>query len=272
MEELNARGERLLKVGKYEEALKTFQAVLEIDKDNVAARGNMAITCIKLGRFKKAKEHATLQIKHAKDEKILAGAYYYKGLANEKLGKITLAVINYRRSLKLGKNEKLREKIEKLTHPDNHKWTLKYRGTDVNRVLLDARFESLVERIIPKDDVNLIGKKHALKDIVLELMGGPPDPVRVEEDRYVVLSACRHQSCDEKAFLWYDTKEEKGIAAILHYFYQSDQPDDLPSVYIATRQYERADVPEAFHRALGRWLEEKKIKLKKKRYRCTAAM
>lgn len=82
-------------------------------------------------------------------------------------------------------------------------WLLGYAGKSTNEFIWDKRATELVNTRVPS----------ALSDDVLKALGGPPDPVVVEQGRYASMSACRPHSCTEKGFLWVDTKTGVGLGA-----------------------------------------------------------
>jgi len=60
-------------------------------------------------------------------------------------------------------------------------------------------------------------KGWTLANDVFVMLGGPPDDFRLVDDRYVVGSACRHHSCDEKGIIIADLREREIAFGFLHY-------------------------------------------------------
>lgn len=82
-------------------------------------------------------------------------------------------------------------------------WLLEYENKSTNELIWDKRYRALPAALLPK----------ALVKSVSLGLGGPPNPVETAEGRYVSISACRMHSCEEKAFLWIDSKTGDGIGA-----------------------------------------------------------
>lgn len=118
-------------------------------------------------------------------------------------------------------------------------WMLGYQGKSTNQFIWDARTKKLVNSRIPAE----------LADHVLESLGGPPDPVRVVDERYVSTSACRPHSCTEKAFLWVDTNTGVGLGA----YY-------VPQVLmIGSNGLSARAIPPKARQALINWLTEQNL-------------
>lgn len=115
-------------------------------------------------------------------------------------------------------------------------WMLGYQGKSTNQFIWDARTKRLVDTRIPAD----------LADHVLDSLGGPPDPVRIVDDRYVSASACMAHNCTEKAFLWVDTKTGVGLGACY-------VPEAL---MIGSNGLSAGTIPPRARQALINWLTE----------------
>jgi hypothetical protein len=82
-------------------------------------------------------------------------------------------------------------------------WLLSYGGKPTNRVIDDRRTVSLIHESLPA----------ALADKVEGALGGPPDLVQVNAQRYVSMSACFPHACNEKGFFWVDTQTGTALGA-----------------------------------------------------------
>ena len=64
----------------------------------------------------------------------------------------------------------------------------------------------------------------SLIDSFLSVLGGPPDELIYSGDKtYMTTSACRHQSCTEKGFVFIDTEKKFTIGLIRHFFINDDK-------------------------------------------------
>ena len=111
-------------------------------------------------------------------------------------------------------------------------------------------------------------KKISLFDNFLKVLRGPPNKIKyLENDRYIVASACRAHSCPEKGFVWIDTKEKLLIGLILHYFFEKEENLDDGYFLIFSKNYQTFDkLPEQFFISLKEWIKEEKINPEKIRF------
>ncbi|MFC0167331.1 lysozyme inhibitor LprI family protein [Pseudoduganella danionis] len=118
-------------------------------------------------------------------------------------------------------------------------WLLQYEGKSTNQLIWDKRFVALVNSRVPP----------ALSDNVAMALGGPPDPVVVEDHRYVSMSACRPHSCTEKGFLWIDAETGMGIGAF-----------HVPgTLRLASNSLSAANIPPQAKLALSSWIYEQSM-------------
>jgi len=87
-----------LEDGKYEEALKLFDEVLELNPDYNDAYLSRAITFMQMGRFDESREAYDIAIGH--DEKY-AAAYANRGILNDRTGRFEDAISDYRMAIEL---------------------------------------------------------------------------------------------------------------------------------------------------------------------------
>jgi uncharacterized protein YecT (DUF1311 family) len=115
-------------------------------------------------------------------------------------------------------------------------WLLSYKGKSTNDFARDQREAYLVRTRIPAK----------LSSDLLSALGGPPDPVFVVDQRYVSVSACVPHDCQEKGFLWMDTKTGISLGAY-------SAPDTL---LLGSNEMSPDHIPSAARRALIDWLSE----------------
>lgn len=121
--------------------------------------------------------------------------------------------------------------------PAQEQWLLSYQGKSANEFIWDKRTVGLIKSTIPN---HLSGK-------LLDGLGGPPDPVRISENRYFSTSACKPHECFTKSFYWYDMHTGKSIGAILN---------DGGRLYISSKNVNANDIPKSAIGDLRRWLSE----------------
>lgn len=115
-------------------------------------------------------------------------------------------------------------------------WPLSYKDNSTNRFIWDKRTKGLVRASVPK----------ALAADVLDGLGGPPDPVLVEDDRYVIASACVAHMCDVKGLFWYDTRSGTGLGASY----------DGSTLRVGGKGMKADSVPLAARQAVRGWIAE----------------
>jgi hypothetical protein len=133
-------------------------------------------------------------------------------------------------------------------------WLVDYRGQDTSRLHGDKRFEPFLRENLPDVRVSFWGDK-PLPEVASEYLGGPPDPVRVEEDRYVSAGACVYRFGPAKGLLWVDLGQPRPLVvfAALH------QPWDTPTVWIISRTALTPEtLPKPLLAAIARWITEDK--------------
>jgi tetratricopeptide (TPR) repeat protein len=265
---LLVEGERLHAEKKYEEAVQRFKKVLEQEPENVRALNNLAVAYIALGKYEDGEKAAESAGRYATKPTDIASAYYNVGLARERAGRLALAGSAYRVSLSYRDNPALREKVRIFCNGEDGTWMLEEKGTQANRIVIDCRWPSLRRKVVPGVEGDLLGYQTSMTEIIDQVLGGPPDPVHLEEDRFLWFSACRAHSCEEKGFFWFDLKEKRGIAVAAHYCFGGGRPAEKPSLYIVTRQYKRQEIPAEFERALGVWVKEQSLDVVQRRYYC----
>lgn len=103
-----------------------------------------------------------------------------------------------------------------------------------------------------------LGDKTSLLDYLKEVLGGPPNSAIYHDERYLVVSGCRHHSCPEKGMIWIDFKEKKTVASIVHFFYETK--DYQESFMIFTNSYNSFnDLPDEFGQHLVEWAKRVRI-------------
>jgi hypothetical protein len=139
-------------------------------------------------------------------------------------------------------------------------WLLTYKGKTANDIIWDKRYKSLLTTLVPQRQAFLLGFSSSLQHIVQEVLGGPPENVVINQDRYVFFSSCRLHSCNEKGFMWVDTKENIGIIGVIHYF-EGKKYRDSPLLSLISKYPLKngSNLPIPFCKSLDQFLEEHKF-------------
>lgn len=133
-------------------------------------------------------------------------------------------------------------------------WLQPSRGASAGGVLFDKRFDQLISRSVPKINIYLgMSRSKAppppLQNAVREVMGGLDQSLVETDGRYVMLSACRLQSCDEKGFVWIDTAQGTVIGGVVHFSYGAESGRSL----LLWSNKQLRSLPEPFLRDFCQW-------------------
>jgi hypothetical protein len=134
-------------------------------------------------------------------------------------------------------------------------WILQHDST--NGVVWDPHWSRLAARTTPRFDLGPTVYRRRLLAHFEAGMGGPPDPVRIVDDRYIVLGACVPHDCGDKAFLWIDPVDDLTIGAIASAPYQDEA---TPSPIVFSRSVSCVTLPGRFRTAFDAWLIASRIK------------
>ncbi|MCW0232623.1 MAG: hypothetical protein OJJ21_03395 [Ferrovibrio sp.] len=134
-----------------------------------------------------------------------------------------------------------------------------------NRLIWEPEFNRLLDNAVPNPIPLYLGmtpnrEVETLRYHLGTVLGGPPNPVRVTEERYITASACRPHSCPEKGLVWVDTATSQLVVVVRHFLYQ-DQRRSLDSGDLMIATKDRADfhdLPSAFFQELKSWLDAEK--------------
>lgn len=133
--------------------------------------------------------------------------------------------------------------------PKTDTWLLDYAGKSSNAAMSDARMTDTLHRSIPEPERRLVQNG----------LSGPPDPVRVSQNRYVVLSACAAHYCLMKALLWLDTQENIGISAI----WGDTERDGADGLRLISNTTLADGLPPSAAQAIGHWLNSYRLQPKR---------
>ena len=79
-------------------------------------------------------------------------------------------------------------------------------------------------------------------------------------DGTILISGCRHSSCDEKGFIWIDTVNTNQIFAVISYFFgQAYRADGYVLIYTDLAKSTN-EMPEKFTESLTAWLDLHELK------------
>ncbi len=89
-----------------------------------------------------------------------------------------------------------------------------------------------------------------------EAFTGGPDIVKMIDERYLILSGCRYQSCPEKAFIWIDIKDKKIISVIQTYFFNDSGFIEDGALTTFTNDFQtQNEIPNNFKDSLKEWVD-----------------
>ena len=145
----------------------------------------------------------------------------------------------------------------------NFDWIKKQKKTtNTNQLIWKNEFKNLIKENIPTLEIYLGMTKKSetsiLYDNFIEVLSGPPNELKFYNNgRYVVATACRHQSCSEKGLLWIDTQRKKIIGLILHYLYKDQAFNKQGEFLIFSKDFKNyKDISSNFNTAVDDWIKD----------------
>jgi hypothetical protein len=100
-----------------------------------------------------------------------------------------------------------------LSQAQDAQWMRAFVGKDSSELTNDPRFTAFNLSVFGLTPLPFTTERFP---DAIESYLGPPEPVKLVEDRYIVLSSCAPDFCVEKVFLWIDSKDSsRSIAAIV---------------------------------------------------------
>jgi uncharacterized protein YecT (DUF1311 family) len=132
-------------------------------------------------------------------------------------------------------------------------WMLSYSGRSTNALVWDQRMNGVVEESLPP----------SLSGMVLEGLGGPPNPVFVVGTT-LSASACVSHSCPDKGFFWIDTAKGTAFGASASLWGCNEAADiDLRcELLLGSRRITSfQNIPSSGKQALMEWMNENGIRV-----------
>ena len=130
-----------------------------------------------------------------------------------------------------------------------------------NWMLRDDRFTDLLEKEIPKKDIDLGmgydgGGKQPLINSLLEVLNGPPGELIYSDDRtYMTTDACRYRVCPLKGFVFMNTEEKFTIGLIRHFYFNEVQEHDDGAYLIFSKSHKSfEEIPRVFIQKVKEWV------------------
>jgi hypothetical protein len=124
-------------------------------------------------------------------------------------------------------------------------WLLSYENKSTNQVMRDSRSARLVQTRIPSKLSVDVGAG----------LGGPPDPVVVEEHRYVTLAGCVAYYCPDHGWLWIDTRTGRSLGAYFEYMSGASTGEQYGELRLGSNSL-TSDFPERAMRSLIAWITD----------------
>ena len=140
----------------------------------------------------------------------------------------------------------------------------KFPDLNTNQLIWSKHFVSFIERNLNSKKKLYLGmtkngKKETLSFHLLEVLNGPPEKVEAK-DGVLNISGCRHRSCDEKGLVWIDTRSNKEIFVILHYFYDNQKFLSEGNLLIISNDFKSAqELPRGFKVDFSKWKKKNKL-------------
>lgn len=100
------------------------------------------------------------------------------------------------------------------------------------------------------------GRPAPLARVFFSVIGGSPDPVLIEDGRFLFAHACRFQSCTEKGALVVDLSTGQVVLAVLHYFDAKKAYFEHGFLTVARKACADAEFVRYADGRIDRWIKE----------------
>ena len=140
--------------------------------------------------------------------------------------------------------------------------------TSANSLMWDDKFNDLLDKEISKKVINLGMGSSSLYENFYKVLGGPPNEIIYSKDRrYMFTSACRRSSCDEKGFVFIDTKKKLTIGLIRHFYFNKVREHNDGAYLILSKSHKSfEEVPKIFIEKVKAWSKKREINPKVVRF------
>lgn len=119
------------------------------------------------------------------------------------------------------------------TTSDLRQWMLSYKGKTTNQLYWDKRFAPFFRQNLPSIQVPAIVDGPSLYNAARAYLGGPPNEVLVDSNRYLSASACVAGYCEAEGLLWVDLGEQ-GPLVVFAAFIDSEDDFDHDNLLVST--------------------------------------
>lgn len=136
----------------------------------------------------------------------------------------------------------------------------KFEGAASGDVVRDKQFHKLMKSVIP-DCMFHYGHDMPLLEAMETVLNGSPQPARIRDGRYFVVSGRSGPYLQGRGFLWFDLQD--GIALGGFYFHPTNG-EPTPAVNVFSRQVKEqflalSELPPAFVQDLTEWSEDYRV-------------
>jgi hypothetical protein len=136
----------------------------------------------------------------------------------------------------------------------------RFEGTAASDVLRDKQFHKFMQRMIP-DCMFHYGRDMALLDAMEIVLQGSPEPARISDGRYFLVSGRSGPYLQGRGFMWVDLQD--GIVLGGFYFHPTNG-EPTPAVNVFSRQVKEqylalSQLPPAFAEDLDQWSRDYRV-------------
>lgn len=137
-----------------------------------------------------------------------------------------------------------------------------FAGAPAKDLMRDKQFRKLIARGVIPNCMFHYGHDMPLSDAIDEVIKGSPDPVRIRDGRYLMVSGLRGPYLAGRGFIWIDLQDGIGLGG---FYFRPTNGEPTPTVNIFSRQVNTADflpmtqLPPAFYQDLLGWSVDSRV-------------
>lgn len=151
--------------------------------------------------------------------------------------------------------------FQKRIPPAQLAFLTQYAGAPAGELYKDKQFRNLMHAFVPSCTFHY-GSDKSLTDALDEVIKGSSEPVRIRDNRYVLLGGHQGAYLNGKGFLWIDMQEGIGLGG---FYFHPTNGEPTPSVNVFSRQVLKealldwSELPPAFNQDMASWTQADRV-------------
>jgi len=129
---------------------------------------------------------------------------------------------------------------------ESNLWINAYKGRSTNVFMADKRSIALIKETVP----------YKISMVTINALGGPPEPMENQKDRYFFAAACAWKECEIKGFFWFDSELSVAIGG---YFKEGN-------LYLGSNHIPVDHIPTNAIKKIREWARQNKTLIKEVKF------